>query len=312
MGVVMKITCLKDLADEAIAMREKTVVAVVEAQDEHTIGSVLKAEADGIMRPILIGDAGKVMELLDKSGADPSGFEIVPSGNAEDSLKRTMELIRSGRAGAMMKGNVDTALFMKAVVSRENGLLSGGRLSLAALFETPGYHKLFAISDVVINTYPDFDCKRAIIENAVSMLGSIGIKQPKVALLAAVEKVNTDMPETVDADALKKLNQSGGIANCVIEGPISFDLATSAEAARRKGYDSPVAGDADLLIVPDIAAGNLLAKCLTGMAGARTAGTVLGAKVPIVLTSRSADASDRYFSIALAACAGRPGAQDRG
>jgi phosphotransacetylase len=303
----MKLTCFRDLEDEARALREKTVIAIVEAQEENTVRSVLRAERDGIMRPLFIGDAGKITKLLRENEADTAEFEIIPSGGTSESLKIAVEQVRTGKAAALMKGSVDTAELMKAVVNRENGLLLGDRLSLAALFEAPNYHKVFAVSDVVVNTYPDLDCKRTIVENAVWMLNTLGIQLPKVAVLAAIEKLNPRMPETVDADALREMNQNGKITNCVIEGPISFDLATSADAARIKGYDNPVAGDTDLLIVPDLTAGNILAKCLTGIAGARTAGMVLGAKVPIVLTSRSADESDRYYSIALAACAGRSG-----
>jgi phosphotransacetylase len=288
-------------------MEIKASIAIVEAIDEYTVESAINAANDGIMRPILIGNAGKITELLTKCGANPSDFEVIPSGNVGESLKSAVELIHAGRASALMKGKVETAELMKAVVNKESGLLLGSRLSLAGLFETPGYHKLFTVSDIVVNTYPDFECKRAIIENAVRMLAALGIEQPKVAMLAAIERSNPKMTETVDADALKRLNQTGRIKNCVIEGPISFDLAMSAEAARIKDYDSPVAGDADLLIVPDVAAGNILAKSLTVIAGAGTAGIVLGAKVPIVLTSRSAETSDRYYSIALAACVGTVG-----
>jgi phosphotransacetylase len=139
----------------------------------------------------------------------------------------------------------------------------------------------------------------------VALLHTLGIENPKVAVLSSVEKVNPKMPDSVDGDALKRMNQTGEIIGCAVEGPISFDLATSSEAARIKGFDSPVAGDADLLIVPDIVSGNILAKCLTGFAGATTAGAVLGARVPVILTSRSAEASDKYYSIALAACAAK-------
>ena len=158
------------------------------------------------------------------------------------------------------------------------------------------------MSDPALNTYPDFDAKKAIVVNAVKMLNALGYDRPKIAVLASVEKVNPKMPDTVDADALKKLSECGDIKNCVIEGPISLDLAISKESAKIKGYESPVAGDADLLIVPDINSGNLLAKSLTLLAGAQTAGCVLGAKVPAILVSRSAEASDKYYSIALAAC----------
>ena len=301
----MKITCFKDLADEAKKMKNKTVIAVVEAHDEHTLESVIEATRDGIMTPLLIGSNSKIREMLKQFGADPSDFDIISSDSAEKSLKLAIEVINAGKATAIMKGKLESGDFMKAIINKENGLLAGGKLSLAGFFTPPQYHKIFAISDMGLNTYPDLEGKKAITENAVRMLNALGYEKPKVAVLASVEKLNPKMPETVDADALKKMNQNGEITGCIIEGPISFDLATSAESAKIKGYESPVAGDADLLIVPDIVSGNVLAKALTGMAGAQTAGTVLGAKVPVILTSRSAEASDKYYSIALAACAGR-------
>ena len=298
----MKITSFEDFAQEAKKMEQKTIIAVVEAHDEHTLESVIAATRDGIMAPLLIGRGEKIKEMIESYGSDPACFEIIPSDGMEDSLTRAIEAIHAGRATAIMKGRLESGDFMKAIVNKENRLLTGGKLSLAGFFAPPKYHKIFAISDMGLNTYPDLDGKKVIIQNAVKMLNALGIETPKVAVLASVEKVNPKMPDTVDAAALKKMNQDGEITGCVVEGPISFDLATSAEAAAIKGYLSPVAGDADLLIVPDIVSGNLLAKSLTGMAGSQTAGTVLGAKIPVIFTSRSAEATDKYNSIALAAC----------
>ena len=300
----MKITCFKDFADEAKKMEKKTIIAVVEAQDEHTLESVVKATNDGIMVPRLIGDERKIKNLLSKFEASPAEYDVIAADSMEGSLSAAVSLINSGGANAIMKGKLESGDFMKALVNKENKLLSGGKLSLVGFFNPPKYHKLFAISDMGMNMYPDLEGKRAIIDNAVGMLRSLGMEKPKVAVLASVEKLNPKMPETVDADALKKMCVSGEIKNCVIEGPISFDLATSFEAAEIKGFASPVAGDADLLVVPDITSGNVLAKSLTGMGGSLTAGTVLGAKIPVVFTSRSAEASDKYYSIALAACLG--------
>ena len=300
----MKITCFEDLISEAKKKGEKTIIAVVEAHDENTLESVVEATNDGIMIPVLIGDMPKIKELLKKTGADPSGYNIVSSNGAEESLKTAIDMINAGNANAVMRGILESAGFMKAIVDKKNNLLKSGKLSLVGFFNPPKYHKLIAVSDIGLNMYPDLEGKKAIIENAVIMLNTLGFDEPKIAVMASVEKLNPKMPETVDACALKKMNQDGEIRNCVVEGPISFDLATSAESARIKGYTSPVAGDADLLVVPDITSGNLLAKSLTGMAGALTAGTVLGAKVPVVFTSRSAEASDKYYSIALAACLG--------
>ena len=298
----MRLTSIKDFAAEAKKMKEKTVFAVVEAQDDHTLESVVNACNEGVMIPRLIGNAGKIREILVQLGTDPVGYDVVSSGSAEESMKYAVDMIHNGEASVIMKGNLETAEFLKDIVKKENGLLSGSHLSLVVLFSLPRYHKIFAVSDVGLNTYPDLKGKRAIVENAVRMLNALGVEKPKVAVITAVEKVNPKMPETIDADALKKMNQSGEIPNCIIEGPISFDLATSAEAARIKGYESPVAGDADLLVVPEIVSGNILVKCLTGMAGALTAGTVLGSKVPIMITSRSSEATDKFNSIALTAC----------
>lgn len=300
----MKINSFNDFAEEAKKMTKKTILAVVEAQDEHTLESVIKATADGIMVPILIGNSEKITDLLRHFGADPSNFEIVASGSIDESLMKAVAFIHNGKANAIMKGKLDSGQFMKAIVTKDNQLVPpGGKLSLLGFYETPKYHKILAVSDMGLNTYPDLGGKKVIIENAVKLLHAIGYDMPKIAVLSSVEKVNPKMPDAVDGDALKTMNINGEISGCVVEGPISFDLATSCEAARIKGYDSPVAGDADLLIVPDIAAGNILVKCLTGFGDATTAGTVLGAKVPVILTSRSAEASDKYYSIALAACA---------
>ena len=298
----MKITCFKDFTAQALKKDKKTVVAIVEAQDEHTLESVVKATNDGIIVPLLIGNERQIKQILESLDADFLKSEIMPSEETSVSITRAIEAIHTGRADAIMKGKLESGDFMKALVNKENHLLESSKLSLAGFYETQGYHKLFVVSDMGLNTYPGLDEKRAIIENAVRMLNTLGIETPKVAVLAAVEKLNPKMPETVDADALKQMNKRGDIQNCIIEGPISFDLATHPGAARIKGFSSPVAGDADLLIVPDIVSGNILVKCLTGMAGAQTAGTILGAKIPVVFTSRSAEASDKYYSLALAAC----------
>ena len=298
----MGITSFRDLAEKAKAMKKKTAIAVVEAHDEHAIESVITAANDGIVIPMLIGDAEKIKEILRKNGANVSDFEIIASGGAEDSLRLAAELINGGRAAAIMKGRIESGEFMHGILKKEYGLVSGNRLSLTGFFETPAYHKLLAVTDMAVNIYPDLECKRAILENAVKVLNALGIINPKAALLASIEKVNPKMQDTVDADALKKMNMSGEIKNCVVEGPISFDLATSSESAKIKNYESPVAGDADLVVAPDITSGNVLAKSLTVMAGARTGALVTGANIPIMLTSRSAEASDKYNSITLAAC----------
>ncbi|MDR0838228.1 MAG: phosphate butyryltransferase Ptb [Oscillospiraceae bacterium] len=299
----MKITSFADLASEAAKMTKKTVVAVVQAQDEHTLDAIVNAKREHIVDALLIGDEAKIRELLAHLGADAGDFEIVPAASQEEALKLAVENIHAGRASAIMKGKLESADFLRAVVTKENNLRGDGKLSLVGFYETKAYHKLFAVSDMGMNMTPDLDTKRAILENAVGLLRKLGVGTPKVAVLSESEKPNAKIPASVDAAELKKLYDAGEIAGCVVEGPISFDLATSAEAAKIKGYDSPVAGDADLLLVPDIVSGNILVKCLTGMAGATTAGTILGAKVPVIMMSRSAEAADKFYGIALAAVA---------
>jgi len=299
----MSITSLDDLVELARKKKTITAIAVVEAHDEHTIESVIDAAKDGIMNPKLIGNEKIIRTMLSDHGADPAGYKVFPTDGIDESLKVAVDMINTGQAGALMKGKIESADYLRAIVSKENGLMEeNSRLSVVGFFSPPQYKKLLAVSDPGLNTYPDLEGKKHIVENSVKMLCSLGYDNPKVAILSSVEKLNPKMPDTVDADALKKMYLSGEIKNCIIEGPISLDLAISAESARIKGYDSPVAGDADLLIVPDITAGNLLVKCLTTLAGAQTAGCVLGAKIPAILISRSADAADKYYSIALAAC----------
>ena len=301
-GVLTMIKSFKELADAAKAMEKKTVLAVVEAHDEHTLEAVMTAKKDGIIDAMLIGNEEKIREIITLEGADPADYNIVPTSSIEESLKIGIDTIHSGKANVIMKGKMETSPFMKAIINKENDMMAGGRISLVGLFEHPtAYHKLLAVTDMGMNTYPDLEGKKDEINNAVKLLHALGIECPKVACLCAVEKLNPKMPETVDADALKKMNAAGEIPGCIVEGPISFDLAIKKESADLKGYDSPVAGDADLLLVPDITCGNVLVKCMTEYAGATTAGAMLGAKCPLIITSRSAAASDKYYSIALAA-----------
>jgi len=297
----VKINTFKDIADAVISNPKKRRVAVAAANDSHTIESAVTGQRDGLVQAILIGDESKIRGHLEVLGQDPKDFEIVNAVETAEALDAAVKLIHSGGANILMKGQLETGDFMRAILKRENNLRKSNLLSVAGFYELERYHKLIAVSDQAINTYPDLDGKRAITENAVGLLHSVGIENPKVAILAAVEKLNPKMRETVDADALKQMNLKGEITGCVIDGPLSFDIATMKEAARVKGYESEVAGDADLLIVPDLVCGNVLVKALTGFAGATTAGTVLGAAVPVVLTPRSAEASDKYYSLALAA-----------
>ena len=300
----MAIKSFKDMIDQVKAMEKKTVIAVVNAQDEHTLDAAVEAYNEGMIAPILIGQKTEIEEILQKLGANPADFRIEQAEDFNESLAKAVELVKAGEANVMMKGKLQTGDFMRAIV-KDDEMKGSGRISLVGTYEIPTYHKLFSVSDMGMNTYPDLEGKKAILQNAVRLQHAMGIENPKVAVLSAVETVNPKMPDAVDGDALKTMNQNGEIEGCIVEGPISFDLAMVAEAAEVKGYTSPVAGDADLLIVPDIVCGNVLVKCLTELSGAATAGIMVGARVPLVVTSRSAKASDKFNSIALAAFVGQ-------
>jgi phosphotransacetylase len=297
----MSIRSFKELVETVKAREKKSRIAVVAADDAHTVEAVVNAQSEGLIEAILIGDEHLIKKRLSEQGVDETDYHVVSAPNAEAGLAEAVKMIHSGEATVLMKGHLETGDFMRAILNRDNGLRKSSLLSVAGFYEVNSYHKLFAVSDQAINTYPDLDAKRAILENAVGLLHAFGIERPKVAVLAAIEKVNPKMRETVDADALKTMNREGAIAGCVVDGPLSLDIATDRKAAQIKGYESEVAGDADLLLVPDLVCGNVFVKALTGFAGAMTAGTVVGAKVPVVLTPRSAEASDKFYSIALAA-----------
>jgi phosphotransacetylase len=301
----MPIRSLRELADAARSLKQKSRIAVVAANDAHTIEAAVNAQQAGIAEVILIGNEALVRERLEERAVAAPDYRIVPADSIEASLAAAVALVHSGEANVLMKGHLETSEFIRTILKQENGLRRGDLLSVAGFYEVPSYHKLFVVSDQAINTYPDCHAKKAIIENAVPLLHAFGVELPKVAVLAAIEKLNPKMRETVDAHELKTLWQKGRIPGCIVDGPLSLDIATSSDAAKIKGYESEVAGDADLLIVPDLVCGNVFAKSLTGFAGGITAGIVVGAKVPVVLTPRSAGASDKFFSIALAAYTAR-------
>jgi len=300
----MNITSFKELVEYVQGLEDKVKLAVICAHDENTLESIVHARKDGLIEPLLVGKEDAIKDILKSMGEKPDDYTIINKEDDEDSIVTAINLVNENKASAIMKGKIETGQMMKGILKKEHGLIGDNILSLIGFYETDKYHKLFAVSDMGLNTYPDVEKKKKILENAVKLIKCFGVEKPKVAVLAAIEKENPKMPETVDGAQLKKWNEEGKIEGCIVEGPISFDLATSKEAAEIKGYESEVAGDADLLLVPDITSGNILVKCLTGIAGAKTAGLVVGAKVPIVLTSRSAEPSDKYYSIALAALAG--------
>lgn len=282
-------------------MPVKRRVAVVPAQDEHTLEAVCHAWKDGMVEPVLIGDKEAIEEILEKLGVCSENMTILDIKDPTESIQKAADMAREGKVDCIMKGKTETGALMKVLVNRERGIRKSDTMSLVAFMESPYYHKVFAITDPALLTYPTKEQKKAAIANAVEAFHVLGVKEPKVAVLAAVEKVNPKMKETVEAGEIKE----EGVAGCVIEGPISYDLALDPEAAKVKGYVSLVAGDADLLVVPDLISGNIAAKSITVAGGGRTGGVVLGAKVPVLLVSRAASADDKYMSIVLAALVGK-------
>lgn len=282
------------------AMPVKRKVAVVPAQDEHTLEAISHAYRDGMVEPVLIGDEPKIREILAQIGIDADKMTIIHVEDPTEAIQKAADMARDGEVDCIMKGKTETGALMKVLVNRERGIRKNDTMSLLAFMESPNYHKVFAITDVGLLTYPSKDQKKAAIQNAVEAFHALGVEQPKVAILAAVEKVNPKMKETVEAAEIKE----EGVDGCIIEGPISYDLAMDPASAPIKGYVSPVAGDADLLVVPDIVSGNIAAKTITVIGGGRTGGVVLGAKVPVLLVSRAASADDKYMSIVIAALVG--------
>ena len=280
---------------------DKRTVAVVAAHDAHTLEAVLKTKDEGILDHILIGKKDDIIKIGNELGYDVSHDVIIDSDTDEDAVTKGLDLIKTGGADFLQKGILQTSTLLKGVVNKENGIKARDTLSNVALLDIPAYHKVVGLTDGGMVMYPTLEQKKDIIDNAVEVYKALGYDNPKVAVLCAVETLNPKMPETVDAAELKKMNQEGLIKDCVVEGPISFDLALDPEAAKIKGYESPVAGDADIIIMPDISAGNLTSKALTVLGGAMMAGIVMGAKCPIALNSRSAAFEEKYYS--LLACA---------
>ena len=281
----------------------KKRVAVAAAHDEHTLEAVFRAVNDKLVEPVLIGDKEKITEILKKLKVEFDFNDIISTNSDQEAAEKTVELINDNKADFIMKGKLQTADLLKAVVNKEKGLRTGKVMSHVAILEVPTYHKLISITDGGMMMYPDVEEKKQIIENVVDVFNAMGYECPKVAVLAAVETVNPKMPETVDADILKKMNQNGEIKNCIVEGPISVDLTLNKESAAIKGFDSPVTGDADILIAPNITTGNIMSKAILELAHGKMAGMIVGAKVPIVLTSRGATSEEKYLSLVLSASA---------
>jgi phosphate butyryltransferase len=279
--------------------RKKLVLAA--AQDNHSLGAVVKAWNENIIEPILIGDKQGILDICAENNYDITGLKIVHEPDMNVSVELAVKMVSSKQADILMKGKIGTSVLLKCVLNKDWGLRTGNLLSHFALFEVDTYQKVIAVTDVAMNIAPNLQDKIAIVNNSVACLNRLGYTMPKVAVLGAVEMVNENMEATLHAALLSKMNQRDQIRNCIIDGPLAFDNAVSLESARHKGIRSEVAGDTDLLLMPDIEVGNVLYKSLVFFAKAKVASIILGALAPIVLTSRSDSEQAKFDSILLAA-----------
>ena len=292
---------IKSFAEVLKSARERgpKTIAVAVAQDADVLAAVSRAHREGIANAILVGNREEILNIAAQQGIGIEGIEIMDEPDKVTACQRAVELVSSGRADIVMKGLVDTSIILKAVLADES-LRGQNVLSHVGVAEVNGYDRLLVFSDAAMIIAPDLGQKVQILENAVKAARALDIISPKVAIVCAVEKVNPKMPATLDAQELVKMNQEGRIKDCMVGGPFALDNAVSVEAAKHKGIDHPVAGKADVLIVPDIEAGNILYKSFVYFARAKNAGVIVGAKVPIVLTSRADNEEAKLNSIALA------------
>ena len=257
------------------------------------------AKKEGIANAILVGDIEKTNTIANELNIDLSGYDLIDEKDLTQASLKAVSLVSEGKADMVMKGLVDTSIILKAVLDKEVGLRTGKVLSHVAVFDVNGYDRLFFITDAAMNLAPDLQTKKQIIENACIVAHALDIEEPKVAAICAKEKVNPKMPDTVDAKELEDMCKNGEIRGCIIGGPFALDNAVSEEAAKHKGMDNPIAGKADILLAPDIEAGNILYKSLVFFAESKNAGVIVGAKAPIILTSRADSEETKLNSIAL-------------
>lgn len=286
---------LLSLAEGLPAVR----TAVAHPCDTESLKGALQAMEEGLIVPVLIGPSAKIRRVAETLGSDLSGCELVETEHSVESAERAVAMARAGEVDALMKGSLHTDELMSAVVDRVKGIRTGRRISHVFVADVPRYPRTLLVSDAAINIAPDLEEKVSIVQNAIDLAHAIGIVMPRVAILSAVETVNPKMPSTLDAAALCKMADRGQIKGAILDGPLAFDNAISVFAARTKGIESEVAGRADILIVPDLEAGNMLAKQLEYFAGALLTGVVLGARVPIILNSRADRAEARAASCAI-------------
>jgi phosphotransacetylase len=274
--------------------------AVAYPCEESALAGAVEAGQKGLTEPILVGPKAEIEGIARKAGIDLARTEIVDAQHSHAAAAKAVELVRQGKAELLMKGSLHTDELLAAVVARETGLRTGRRISHVFIMDVPTYHKVLIVTDAAINIAPSLEDKVDICQNAIDLAASLGVERPKVAILAAVETVTSKMPATIDAAALCKMAERKQIVGALLDGPLAFDNAISEQAAKTKGIRSEVAGDPDILLAPDLEAGNILAKLLSFLANADGAGLVLGARVPIILTSRADSVRSRIASCAVA------------
>jgi len=292
---------------ERLLARCKSLKAVPTAVaypcEASALASAVEAGEKGLIVPLLVGPAATILSLAKKAGLDLAGATIVDVKDSRAAAGKAVELVREGKAELLMKGSLHTDELLSAVMAKETGLRTGRRVSHVFVMDVPTYHKVLIVTDAAINIAPSLDDKVDICQNAIDLAVSFGVARPKVAILAAVETVTAKMPATLDAAALCKMAERGQIKGGLLDGPLAFDNAISKDAAKTKGIRSEVAGDPDILLVPDLEAGNILAKLLSFLARADSAGLVVGARVPIILTSRADSVRSKIASCAVAVLA---------
>ena len=294
---------IKNFAElqERVRSSEPLVVSVAQAADQEVLLSVKAAADQGFIKPVLTGDRERIEELCGRIGLKP--LEILQAGTEEEAVERAVRAVHDGSAQVLMKGLVNTSVYMRGILNREWGLRTGRLLSMMAVYEAPGYHKLLFCSDSGINVAPDLEQKKVIMRSALNAMKNLGFENPNVAILTANEMVDPKVISTVDAAALVEMVKKGELPACTAEGPIAFDVAFDKHAAEHKGIDSKIAGEVDLLIFPNIEAGNIMGKSWLQFNGAKWAGIVLGAAAPVILGSRSDTPEIKINSIALACLA---------
>jgi len=280
---------------------EPVPTAVVHPCEANALQGAVEAGNRGLIVPILVGPQKAIEETAAEAGIDLGNSQIVDVPDSRASAAKAVELVREAKAEILMKGSLHTDELMSAIVSKEKGLRTNRRISHAFLMDVPTYHKVLVITDAAINIAPTLEDKVDIVQNAIDLAISLGRELPKVAILAAVETVTSKMPATLDAASLCKMAERGQIKGGILDGPLAFDNAISKQAAETKGIKSEVAGDPDIMLAPDLEAGNILAKQLSFLANADSAGMVLGARVPVILTSRADSVRSRIASCAVAA-----------